>query len=87
MSRPVSIVWFRQDFRLADNPALVAAVNRGAIIPVFIHAPEEEAPWPPGSASKWWLHQSLAALAARLREWGRGWSSGVARRSNPCARS
>jgi deoxyribodipyrimidine photo-lyase len=70
MRRPVSIVWFRQDFRLADNPALVAAVNRGAIIPVFIHAPEEEAPWPPGSASKWWLHQSLAALAARLRERG-----------------
>jgi len=70
MRRPVSIVWFRQDFRLADNPALVAAVNRGAVIPVFIHAPGEEAPWPPGSASKWWLHQSLAALAARLRELG-----------------
>ena len=48
------------DLRLADNPALQAAIERGGpVIPVFIHAPEEEAPWPPGGASRWWLHQSL----------------------------
>jgi deoxyribodipyrimidine photo-lyase len=34
---------------------------------VFIHAPEEEAPWSPGGASRWWLHQSLEALDAALR--------------------
>ena len=63
-----SLVWFRLDLRLADNPALQAAVNRGgAIVPVYIHAPEEEAPWAPGAASRWWLGQSLAALDERLR--------------------
>lgn len=62
-----TIVWFRRDLRLADNPALVAAVKRGApVIPVYIWAPEEDGEWPPGGASKWWLHQSLGALAASL---------------------
>jgi deoxyribodipyrimidine photo-lyase len=66
-----SIVWFRLDLRLADNPALHAAIARGgAIVPVFIHAPEEEAPWSPGGASRWWLHQSLQALDESLRAVG-----------------
>lgn len=68
---PPSILWVRLDLRLADNPALLAALERGgAVIPVFIHAPLEEAPWPPGGASRWWLHQSLAALDADLRAAG-----------------
>ena len=34
--RPV-ILWFRQDLRLADNPALVHAVGTGRpILPLFI---------------------------------------------------
>ncbi len=62
-----SLVWFRLDLRLADNPALDAAVRRGgAVVPVFILSPEEEGAWPPGGASRWWLHQSLRALEARL---------------------
>jgi len=66
-----SLVWFRIDLRLADNPALQAAIQRGgAIIPVFIHAPEEEAPWSPGGASSWWLHQSLKSLDDSLRAAG-----------------
>ena len=69
MSASPSIVWFRIDLRLADHPALQAAIKRGgAIVPVFIHAPEEELPWSPGGASRWWLHQSLASLDASLRE-------------------
>ncbi len=64
-----SIHWFRLDLRLADNPALRAAVDRGgAVVPVFVLSPEEEGDWPPGGASTWWLHQSLAALDAALRE-------------------
>ncbi len=64
-----SIVWFRQDLRLADNPALLAAFRHGRpIIPVFIWAPDEEGQWPPGSASRWWLHQSLAQLDGSLRQ-------------------
>ncbi len=66
-----TIVWFRLDLRLADNPALAAAVKRGgAVVPVFIYAPEEEAPWEPGAASRWWLHQSLNRFELRLRELG-----------------
>ena len=71
MTAPPSILWFRNDLRLADNLALAAAVKRGEpIVPVFIWSPEEEGDWPPGSASKWWLHQSLAAFDARLRQHG-----------------
>ena len=71
MSAAPSIVWFRKDLRVADHPALQAAVNRGApVLPVFIHAPEEEGEWPPGGASRWWLHQSLARLDGDLRRLG-----------------
>ena len=66
-----AIVWLRQDLRLADNPALHAACRRGGpVVPVFIWAPEEEGAWPPGGASRWWLHQSLAQLAAEFRAAG-----------------
>jgi len=65
-SAPVTLVWFRHDLRLDDHPALAAAARRGAVVPVFIWAPEEEAPWEPGAASRWWLHHSLRALVAAL---------------------
>jgi deoxyribodipyrimidine photo-lyase len=66
-----SIVWFRQDLRVADNPALAAAVSRGGpILPVFIWAPEEEGAWPTGGASRWWLHHSLLEVAGALERRG-----------------
>lgn len=66
-----TLVWLRADLRLTDNPALRAAITRGgAIVPVFVWSPDEEGAWSPGGASKWWLHQSLTALDARLREAG-----------------
>ena len=69
MSR--AIVWFRRDLRLADNPALAAALNAHAtVLPVYVHAPDEEAPWQPGAASRWWLHHSLTSLDADLRARG-----------------
>ena len=62
-----TIVWFRQDLRLQDNPALHAAVATGApVIPVYIWSPEEEGEWAPGAASRWWLHHSLTALTQQL---------------------
>jgi len=70
MSSRTTIVWFRKDLRLADNPALHAAAQRGPIVPVFIWAPEEEADWAPGEASRWWLNQSLGALEDQLRTLG-----------------
>jgi deoxyribodipyrimidine photo-lyase len=66
----VTLVWFRHDLRLDDNPAVLAAAARGRVVPVFIWAPDEEAPWQPGAASRWWLHQSLESLAAGLEKLG-----------------
>jgi len=65
------IVWFRQDLRLQDNPALHAAVQTGRpVIPVYIWSPEEEGEWAPGAASRWWLHHSLEALSRDLESRG-----------------
>src|SRR5262245_24343677 len=42
MSTAASLVWFRADLRLADNPALSAAIDQGGpVVPVFVWAPEE----------------------------------------------
>ena len=66
-----TIVWFRHDLRLRDNPALHAAVARGLpVVPVFILDGAGEGRWAPGGASCWWLHRSLAALDEALRERG-----------------
>lgn len=71
MSMTPSLVWFRQDLRLEDNPALAAAVARGgAVVPVYILDDAAEGNWPMGGASRWWLHHALQALDARLRERG-----------------
>lgn len=69
MSR--ALVWFRRDLRLDDHPALQAALKAGhAPVPVYIHAPEEEAPWAPGAASHAWLDRSLRSLREALRAIG-----------------
>jgi len=66
-----AIVWFRRDLRLTDNPALDRAVrSHDTIIPLYVHAPDEESPWEPGAASCWWLDRSLEALDVDLRARG-----------------
>jgi deoxyribodipyrimidine photo-lyase len=66
-----TLIWFRQDLRLSDNPALTSALQAGApIVPVFIYAPDEEGPWSPGGATQWWLHHSLSRLDEDLRAGG-----------------
>ena len=63
-----TIVWFRQDLRLQDNPALLAALQRGgAIIPVYIWDEAGAGHGRPGAASRWWLHHSLKSLDEALR--------------------
>jgi len=64
--KPV-ILWLRQDLRLADNPALQAAAKQ-AFFAVYIW--DEQDPWAPGGASRWWLHKSLNALQQSLGERG-----------------
>ncbi|NYZ64236.1 cryptochrome/photolyase family protein [Luteimonas deserti] len=66
-----AIVWFRNDLRLDDNPALHAALDAGlAPVCVYIHAPDEAGDWAPGAASNAWRHRALAALDASLRRRG-----------------
>jgi len=66
-----TIVWFGRDLRLADNPALSAAIARGhPIIPLFILDDIDAGDWAPGGASRWWLHGSLHALDEGLRQRG-----------------
>lgn len=67
---PVTVVWFRNDLRLADHAALAHAADRGDVVPVFVWAPDEEGEWAPGGAHRWWLHASLQALDASLRDKG-----------------
>jgi len=67
----LAIFWFRRDLRLTDNPGLCAALEAAeAVLPVYLWSPEDEAQWAPGGASRWWLHQSLAALDSSLRAKG-----------------
>lgn len=62
-----TIVWFRRDLRLADNPALTAALESGGtLIPVYLHDPEDET----GSAARAWLQHSLKSLAMGLERLG-----------------
>ncbi|BDW85310.1 cryptochrome/photolyase family protein [Roseicyclus marinus] len=67
MTEPV-IYWTRRDFRLSDNPALVAACESGApVIPVFVHDETIDAL---GAAPKWRLGLGAEAFGARLAEVG-----------------
>ncbi len=70
-----ALVWFRNDLRLQDNPALHAAVSTGArVIPLYIL--DEQA----GGAGRWWLHHSLTALGNDLAAKG---APLVLRQGNP----
>ncbi|MFT4937079.1 MAG: deoxyribodipyrimidine photo-lyase [Paraglaciecola sp.] len=61
-------MWFRQDLRLRDNPALTFAAQHGVVLPIYIldrSCPER---FQPGGASKWWLHHSLQSLQKSLNK-------------------
>jgi len=67
----IGIVWFRQDLRLADNPALTHACKEcERVICVFIDDPCEQTVSSLGEASRVWLHHSLQALDASLQDKG-----------------
>ena len=61
-----AIIWFRRNLRLYDNLALIAAAESGhPVLPVYVVDELDS-----GSASRWWLHHSLAALDKSLRQRG-----------------
>ncbi|MEO0547292.1 MAG: deoxyribodipyrimidine photo-lyase [Pseudomonadota bacterium] len=66
-----AIMWFRQDLRLEDNPALVSAVDSGKPL-ILLYVLDETSPdvRPMGSAQKWWLHHSLTSLSNTLNHFG-----------------
>lgn len=66
----LTVVWLRDDLRLADNPALHAAAERGEVVVCFVLDEVSEGIRPLGGASRWWLHHSLSALGAALKERG-----------------
>lgn len=71
MTDSPSIVLFQTDLRLADNPALSAAVRRQEpLICLFVWNPDARGYDKPGAASRWWLHHSLQNLAVHIREAG-----------------
>jgi len=79
-SRPSIIVWFRDELRLSDHPALHAAAATGA--PVICLYVLDERPRPLGGAGRWWLAQSLRSLRKSLLALG----SPLVLRQGPAAR-
>ena len=66
-----TIVWLRDDLRVADNPALHEAVARDAsVIVLYLLDEESDGLRAHGGAARWWLHHSLQALAAELADRG-----------------
>ncbi len=63
-----SIVWFRQDLRLMDNPSLHYASLSSNILPVYIHDNDIPKKYEIGSAQKWWLYKSLENLNISLNQ-------------------
>ena len=71
MSEQPVLVWFRQDLRLADNPALAEAVKTGKpVLALYILDDATPGKWAMGGASRWWLHGSLKELSENLKRHG-----------------
>ena len=59
-----SVMWFRRDLRLADNPALLAACAADAVVPLFVVDPLL---WSrAGAVRKAYLRAALSALDGSL---------------------
>jgi len=83
MPAPTTVVWFRRDLRVADHPALAAAMARGPVVCVWIVDPallgrrHHRA-----AARRAFLRAGLEALDAELRDRGAGL---VVRTGDPAA--
>ncbi len=75
MSRTTTVVWLRDDLRVADNPALRAGCDRaradgGQLVVLYLLDEVSPGIRPLGAAARWWLHHSLSALADDLASRG-----------------
>lgn len=61
-----SLIWFRQDLRVKDNPALINAAKHKHVLPVYILDESVPDKATLGGASKWWLHHALTSLNESL---------------------
>jgi len=66
MQRHIAIHWFRQDLRLADNPALTQAATHTHVLPIYILDDNHAGDYALGGASRWWLYYSLLSLRDSL---------------------
>ena len=84
-SAPPCIVWFRDDLRLSDHPALHTAASSGRPV-ICLYVLDEpgrtSGARPLGGAARWWLAQSLRALQKRLGAAG----SALVLRKGPAAK-
>src|SRR5579863_368406 len=63
------LVWFRDDLRLSDHPALhAAAASKRPVICLYVFDETSRGPGarPIGGAARWWLAQSLRSLQKSL---------------------
>ncbi len=67
---PTSIVWFRDDLRVADHPALRAAMDAGPTLALYVLDESSPGIRPLGGAARWWLHRGLEALRDELEHLG-----------------
>ena len=65
------LLWFRQDLRISDHPALHSALsNSASVLPLYIYDESQGGEWALGGASAWWLHHSLHALDGKIMQSG-----------------
>ena len=61
-----SIVWFRQDLRINDNPAIYNAAINSNVFPIYIYESDIPKKFKIGAAQQWWLHHALNDLNKSL---------------------
>ncbi|HIX00670.1 MAG TPA: DNA photolyase family protein [Candidatus Nesterenkonia stercoripullorum] len=69
-----TLLWYRDDLRVADHPALSAAVGHaeapGDVVAVYVLDETSPGVRPLGGAVKWWLHYALESLRGALEDLG-----------------
>lgn len=63
-----SLVWFRDDLRVRDHPALLAGMAETDAVALYVLDERSEGIRHLGGAARWWLHHALEDLRAELDE-------------------